>query len=77
MAPGLRIAQTIDVPLGNPPVTVWADKILLDAFPAHCGWRMVDQGDDQGDLVVFDRFTTRVLKRFKRGAWNLVKYGLD
>ena len=74
----LSALRTIDVPLGHPPVTVWSGSILLDAFPPSAGWRMItEDGPEQGDLVVYDRFTTRVLKRFRRGDWSLCKYGLD
>lgn len=71
------LVKTLDVPLGEPPVTVWSGSILLDAFPASAGWRVIESGEDQGDLVIYDRFTTRQLKRFRRNSWNLVKYGVD
>lgn len=72
----LRTREIVRPP-GDPPVTVWAGSILLEAFPWHFGWVLVEEGEDVGDLIIVDRANASTHKRFKAGTWNQVKYGLD
>jgi hypothetical protein len=69
-----EVLRVVEIPMypGHPPLTVWAGNILLDAFPSHFGWVVKDE-----ELVIFDRVTGQPRKRFKRGDWNLVRYGAD
>ena len=73
----MQVVRQVDTYLGEPPVTVWAGRILLGAFPSTAAWRILEEGVEQGDLVVYSRLNGAQLRRFKRGDWNLVKYGLD